>query len=140
MSIGGLQQRSAKRARPFRLRGADVEMRSLSIVAHEKRATVLEPAVQVDHRNPRAGRSRHDAITRLKDEAARFHRRDFATTGRQSTLFSPSPPRKRGREACETPSMTATVVAIFAIVYLGMILGGLPFLQLDRTGVALLGA
>jgi len=36
--------------------------------------------------------------------------------------------------------MTATVVTIFAIVYLGMILGGLPFLQLDRTGVALLGA
>jgi len=36
--------------------------------------------------------------------------------------------------------MTATVVAIFAIVYFGMILGGLPFLQLDRTGVALLGA
>ena len=36
--------------------------------------------------------------------------------------------------------MTVTVIAIFAIVYLGMILGGLPFLQLDRTGVALLGA
>jgi len=36
--------------------------------------------------------------------------------------------------------MTGTVVAIFAIVYLGMILGGLPFAQLDRTGVALLGA
>jgi Na+/H+ antiporter NhaD/arsenite permease-like protein len=36
--------------------------------------------------------------------------------------------------------MTITVVAIFAVVYLGMILGGLPFLQLDRTGVALLGA
>jgi Na+/H+ antiporter NhaD/arsenite permease-like protein len=36
--------------------------------------------------------------------------------------------------------MTATVVAIFLIVYLGMILGGLPFLQLDRTGIALLGA
>ena len=36
--------------------------------------------------------------------------------------------------------MTTTVVAIFAIVYLGMILGGLPFLQLDRTGIALLGA
>ena len=30
--------------------------------------------------------------------------------------------------------MTVTVVAIFAIVYLGMILGGLPFVQLDRTG------
>src|SRR6266705_3733602 len=36
--------------------------------------------------------------------------------------------------------MTATVAAIFFVVYLGMILGGLPFLQLDRTGVALLGA
>ena len=32
-----------------------------------------------------------------------------------------------------------TIVVIFAIVYLGMILGGLPFLQLDRTGIALLG-
>jgi Na+/H+ antiporter NhaD/arsenite permease-like protein len=36
--------------------------------------------------------------------------------------------------------MTVTVVVIFAIVYLGMIMGGLPFVQLDRTGVALLGA
>lgn len=36
--------------------------------------------------------------------------------------------------------MTTTVLVVFAVVYLGMILGGLPFLQLDRTGVALLGA
>jgi Na+/H+ antiporter NhaD/arsenite permease-like protein len=36
--------------------------------------------------------------------------------------------------------MTATVVVIFVVVYAGMILGGLPFLQLDRTGIALLGA
>ena len=36
--------------------------------------------------------------------------------------------------------MTTIVYAVFCIVYLGMILGGLPFLQLDRTGVALLGA
>ncbi len=36
--------------------------------------------------------------------------------------------------------MTPAIVAIFALVYLGMILGGLPFLQLDRTGIALLGA
>src|SRR5512135_426561 len=36
--------------------------------------------------------------------------------------------------------MTTTVVAIFCVVYAGMILGGLPFLQIDRTGVALLGA
>ena len=33
--------------------------------------------------------------------------------------------------------MTTTIVVIFLIVYLGMILGGLPFVQLDRTGVAL---
>jgi Na+/H+ antiporter NhaD/arsenite permease-like protein len=37
-------------------------------------------------------------------------------------------------------AMTEIVVAVFALVYLGMILGGLPFVQLDRTGVALLGA
>ena len=36
--------------------------------------------------------------------------------------------------------MTTLVVAIFCIVYLGMILGGLPYVALDRTGVALLGA
>ena len=36
--------------------------------------------------------------------------------------------------------MTATVVLVFGLVYLGMILGGWPFVQLDRTGVALLGA
>jgi hypothetical protein len=27
--------------------------------------------------------------------------------------------------------MTATVIALFCVVYAGMILGGLPFLQLD---------
>jgi len=32
-----------------------------------------------------------------------------------------------------------TIAVIFALVYLGMLLGGLPFLQLDRTGIALLG-
>lgn len=36
--------------------------------------------------------------------------------------------------------MSAFVVTVFLLVYLGMILGGLPFLKLDRTGVALLGA
>ena len=36
--------------------------------------------------------------------------------------------------------MATTVLAVFVVVYAGMILGGLPFLQLDRTGVALLGA
>ena len=36
--------------------------------------------------------------------------------------------------------MTTTIVTIFLLVYAGMILGELPFLQIDRTGVALLGA
>lgn len=36
--------------------------------------------------------------------------------------------------------MEAAILLVFALVYLGMILGGLPRLALDRTGVALLGA
>jgi Na+/H+ antiporter NhaD/arsenite permease-like protein len=36
--------------------------------------------------------------------------------------------------------MTPLVVLVFSLVYLGMILGDLPFLQVDRTGIALLGA
>ena len=36
--------------------------------------------------------------------------------------------------------MTTTVLVVFLVVYLGMILGDLPFLQIDRTGIALLGA
>jgi hypothetical protein len=32
------------------------------------------------------------------------------------------------------------VVVVFAVVYRGMFLGGLPRLKLDRSGVALLGA
>src|SRR6266480_1600013 len=49
-------------------------------------------------------------------------------------------PQPAGRRAQGARRMTATVATVFAIVYVGMILGGLPFLQLDRTGVALLGA
>src|SRR4029453_7909229 len=36
--------------------------------------------------------------------------------------------------------MDAVVVAVFAFVYVGMILGEIPGLALDRTGIALLGA
>ena len=36
--------------------------------------------------------------------------------------------------------MDAAIVVVFGLVYLGMILGGLPGLAVDRTGVALLGA
>ncbi|MGE0349541.1 anion transporter [Hydrogenophaga sp.] len=45
--------------------------------------------------------------------------------------------------AAATLHHTATdwgIVAVFAVVYLGMFLGGLPRLKLDRSGVALLGA
>lgn len=41
--------------------------------------------------------------------------------------------------ASQTAAHAATA-AVFAVVYLGMFLGGLPRLKLDRTGVALLGA
>jgi len=41
--------------------------------------------------------------------------------------------------AFEIPAQQLVVVAIFAVVYLGMFLGGLPKLKLDRSGVALLG-
>jgi len=36
--------------------------------------------------------------------------------------------------------MDSATLVIFVIVYLGMFLGELPFLQIDRTGIALLGA
>lgn len=36
--------------------------------------------------------------------------------------------------------MSTTVLIVFLLVYLGMILGGLPGLEIDRTGIALLGA
>ncbi len=43
--------------------------------------------------------------------------------------------------ACHVfPALTAFVVTVFLLVSLGLFLGGLPFLQLDRTGVVLLGA
>ena len=38
------------------------------------------------------------------------------------------------------PATDWGIVAVFATVYLGMFLGGLPRLKLDRSGVALLGA
>jgi multisubunit Na+/H+ antiporter MnhB subunit len=36
--------------------------------------------------------------------------------------------------------MTAFVVSVFVLVYLGMALGRLPGLALDRSGIALCGA
>jgi Na+/H+ antiporter NhaD/arsenite permease-like protein len=43
-------------------------------------------------------------------------------------------------EQLATELRTPGIAALFAVVYLGMFLGGLPRLKLDRTGVALLGA
>ncbi|WP_200761254.1 ArsB/NhaD family transporter [Poriferisphaera corsica] len=37
-------------------------------------------------------------------------------------------------------TMTTAVIIIFILVYLGMIAGRIPFLRVDRTGIALLGA
>ena len=47
----------------------------------------------------------------------------------------PAPPAPHTHDALDWG-----VVVVFAIVYLGMFLGGLPRLKLDRAGVALLGA
>lgn len=38
------------------------------------------------------------------------------------------------------PSANAAVIIVFILVYAGMVLGGIPGLAMDRTGVALLGA
>lgn len=47
----------------------------------------------------------------------------------------PAPASAHGSEG-----QALLVLGVFTVVYLGMILGGLPRLRLDRTGVALLGA
>ena len=50
------------------------------------------------------------------------------------------PARKKTRPLAAVAShpQTGAIAAIFGVVYLGMFLGGLPKLRLDRTGVALL--
>jgi len=65
----------------------------------------------------------------------------YAARARHHGRTPPPPlPRVPRDRALSRANVTATVVAVFAVVYLGMIAGGLPFLQLDRTGIALLGA
>ena len=54
--------------------------------------------------------------------------------------MSPAPPHLPSAELFGRGVLDWGVVAVFAIVYLGMFLGGLPRLKLDRSGVALLGA
>jgi Na+/H+ antiporter NhaD/arsenite permease-like protein len=53
-----------------------------------------------------------------------------------SAILAPSPPSA----PADHSALTAFVVTVVLLVYLGLFLGGLPFLQLDRTGVVLLGA
>ena len=38
------------------------------------------------------------------------------------------------------PGVDSVVVGVFGLVYLGMMLGSLPRLAIDRTGIAVLGA
>src|SRR5205814_2414965 len=87
-----------------------------------------------------AGRRAHGARLRPLEEV----RRGKAGQGQGAARAHPRHRgafQGRGRDRQQgARRMTATVATVFAIVYVGMILGGLPFLQLDRTGVALLGA
>ena len=60
---------------------------------------------------------------------------------RSSQPTGSPPPGLRGRSSGGTlRAVDWLVVAVFALVYLGMILGRLPGLAADRTGIALLGA
>lgn len=60
---------------------------------------------------------------------------------RSSLPIGLPPPRLRGRSSRRTlRAVDWLVVVVFAVVYLGMILGRLPGLAADRTGIALLGA
>ena len=54
--------------------------------------------------------------------------------------MSPGPLHLPAAELFGRSALDWGVVAVFAVVYLGMFLGGLPRLKLDRSGVALLGA
>ena len=67
----GCGRRRTQRAGALRVGGADVEVRSLPIVAHEERAAVLEPAVEMHDGNARAVAPGRDPVTRLENEAAR---------------------------------------------------------------------
>ena len=53
--------------------GADVEVRPLPIVAHEERAAVFQPAIQMHDGYPQAPGVRDDAVVRLEEEAAHLH-------------------------------------------------------------------
>ena len=59
---------------------------------------------------------------------------DGQCRGRRDNAVMPAAP------LLPSDARALAVVAIFGVVYLGMLLGGLPRLRLDRTGVALLGA
>lgn len=57
-----------------------------------------------------------------------------------SRRLSPATQALPPLELLSRGALDGGIVAVFAIVYLGMFLGGLPRLKLDRSGVALLGA
>ncbi len=58
----GCGWRHAQRARALDIRGANIEMRTLTIVAHEECAAVFEPADRLDDGNaPPSGRFERDS-------------------------------------------------------------------------------
>jgi hypothetical protein len=68
--VDGPRIYAAHGAGALRIGCTHVEMRALSIVADEKRASVLETTVEMHDGDPRAVRSDDDAIARLENEAA----------------------------------------------------------------------
>ncbi len=80
-------------------------------------------------------RGRDDVVVYGVDEFAR--RISLSVRGARATLAST---RNASPPALPELNETLIVLVVFAAVYLGMIVGGLPFLQIDRTGIALLGA
>ena len=69
-AVDELRRRHAQRSRAFRIGRAHVEVRALSVVAHQERAAVLQAAGYVHDRDARAVRPVRGPVGRLQNEAA----------------------------------------------------------------------
>ncbi len=65
--------RHAQDPRPLSVARADIEVRPLSVIAHQKRPAIFQSAVEMDDWNALAVRFSDDAIACLKNESARVH-------------------------------------------------------------------
>jgi len=61
---------------------ADIEMRLLPIIAHEKRAAVFQPAIEVHHGSPTAARLSDDPIAGLENDTAGLGQQLSCRSGR----------------------------------------------------------